>query len=235
MEFKTIILIPAFNEEDAILSTISNLKKYKPDINYLIINDASTDNTETICKENNLNYISLPFNLGIGGAIQTGFQYAIENGYDIGIQFDGDGQHNPEYIEDLIKPIKDEEAEMVIGSRFIDKVGFQSSKSRRLGIIILNIIIHLVTGFNIKDSTSGFRAFNKRMMSFLYKDYPKDYPEPECVVMAKRKGFRIKEIPVIMNEREGGESSISSFKSIYYMIKVSLAVLIDYLKYKKVK
>lgn len=233
MKNKTIIFIPAFNEEAAIEKTIENLKAVHTD-DYLIINDASTDNTEYICKKNNYNYITLPFNLGIGGAMQTGFRFAVENNYDIGIQYDGDGQHNPEFIPALKEPIIKKEANMVIGSRFINKAGYQSSKSRRTGIIILNKIIRIFTGYDVKDSTSGFRAFDRDLMKFLNKDYPKDYPEAECIVMAERKGYKLKEVPVIMNEREGGISSISSFKSIYYMIKVSLAILIDIIKYKRV-
>lgn len=223
---KILVIIPAYNEAENIPQVISRLKGKCPQVDYLIINDCSNDNTEKVCKSLLLNYISLPVNLGIGGGVQTGYKYAVEKDYDIVIQHDGDGQHDPNYLTNVIEPILNKESDIVIGSRFINKEGFQSSLLRRAGILFLSKLIKCCCGANVKDVTSGFRAVNKKYISFYAQDYPQDYPEPEAIVAAQLDGARIKEVPVVMNERINGESSISSFKSIYYMIKVSLAVLI---------
>ncbi|HON56124.1 MAG TPA: glycosyltransferase family 2 protein [bacterium] len=198
------------------------------------VNDGSKDNTSEIAKNLNVNVIDLPNNLGIGGAMQTGFKFALRNGYDIAVQIDGDGQHNPDYLNDILKPVIENKCDMVIGSRFIEfgKTGFQSSCFRRLGIKILSFAIKLTINFKITDPTSGFRAFNKKVIAFFAEDYPNDYPEPESIVMLIKNNFKIIEAPVIMSERYGGKSSISSIDSIYYMIKVLLAIFIDCFKYR---
>lgn len=224
---KVLVIIPAFNEEEAINNTINCLKNSNTQVDYCIINDCSTDSTELVCKQNNLNYISLPSNLGIGGGVQTGYKYAFQNDYDIAIQMDGDGQHNPVYISDLIEPIEKGLADMVIGSRFIEKEGFQSTAARKVGINILKNLIFICCGVKINDPTSGFRACNKKMIEFFARNYAQDYPEPEAIIAAKLHGFRLMEVPVVMSERQGGKSSINFFKSIYYMIKVSLAIIIS--------
>jgi hypothetical protein len=230
---KTLVIIPAYNESENIERVVNNLIENYPQYDYVIINDCSNDNTEEICKTNGYNYISLPVNLGIGGGVQTGYQYAVQKNYDIAIQMDGDGQHNPEYIEKLIEPIIKNEADMIIGSRFIEKQGFQTSFARRFGINIIKIIIKICCGAKVTDTTSGFRASNKALNLLFSKEYAHDYPEPEAIVVAKLNGFRIGEVPVIMNEREGGISSINNLRSIYYMIKVSLALIISRLSINK--
>jgi len=224
---KVLVIIPAFNEEESIMNTINSLKNSNSQIDYCIINDCSTDGTELVCKTNKLNYISLPSNLGIGGGVQTGYKYAFQNNYDIAIQIDGDGQHNPLYIPNLIQPIENCSADMVIGSRFIEKEGFQSTSARKAGIRLLKNLIFVCCGVKINDPTSGFRACNKEMIEFFAKNYAQDYPEPEAIIAAKLKGFNIIEVPVIMSERQGGKSSIDFLKSIYYMIKVSLAIIVN--------
>lgn len=223
---KTLVVIPAYNEEQNIDKVIKNLKDKAPYVDYLIINDCSKDGTEKLCRQQGYNYISLPINLGIGGGVQAGYKYALEHDYDIVIQHDGDGQHDPAYIKDVIEPIEDGEADIVIGSRFINKEGFQSTGSRRIGIKILSFLIKICSGANIKDVTSGFRAVNRKYIEFYSHYYPSDYPEPEAITDASLNGARIKEIPVIMKERESGVSSINLKRSIYYMIKVSLAIII---------
>jgi glycosyltransferase involved in cell wall biosynthesis len=223
---KVLIIIPAYNEQDNIEKVVNNLIENYPQYDYLVVNDCSKDSTEKILKENNYNYISLPINLGIGGAVQSGYLYARQNDYDIAIQIDGDGQHDPAYIEKLIKPIVDGEADMTIGSRFIEKEGFQTSFLRRLGINIIRIIIFLCCGLKATDTTSGFRATSKELTAFFSRDYAQDYPEPEAIVAATLNGYRVKDIPVKMEEREGGVSSIKKMKSLYYMLKVSLALVI---------
>lgn len=223
---KTLVIIPAYNEEQNIDKVIKNLREKAPQVDYLIINDCSKDRTEKLCKEKGYNFITMPINLGIGGGVQAGYKYALENDYDIAIQHDGDGQHDPEYISDVIAPIVNGEADIVIGSRFIDNGGFQSTATRRMGISILSFLIKLCCGIKIKDVTSGFRAVNRKYIEYYTYYYPSDYPEPEAIADASLNGARIKEIPVIMKERESGVSSINLKRSIYYMIKVSLAIVI---------
>ena len=164
--------------------------------------------------------------MGIGGAVQSGYRYAAQNGYDIAIQIDGDGQHDVRFVKDMVKLIEDKQADVVIGSRFIDKEGFQSSQARRIGIRILSMLIRLMCGAKVKDVTSGFRAVNRRFIELFAENYPDDYPEPEVIVTAKLYGAVIKELPVVMRERTTGKSSINLKRSIYYMIKVSLAIII---------
>ena len=191
-----------------------------------MVNDCSSDDTERLLEELEANYISLPCNMGIGGAVQSGYRYAAQNGYDIAIQIDGDGQHDVRFVKDMVKLIEDKQADVVIGSRFIDKEGFQSSQARRIGIRILSMLIRLMCGAKVKDVTSGFRAVNRRFIELFAENYPDDYPEPEVIVTAKLYGAVIKELPVVMRERTTGKSSINLKRSIYYMIKVSLAIII---------
>lgn len=226
---KVLVIIPAYNEENSIEQVVENLKKIiikNICIDYVIINDCSKDRTKEICIRNNYNFIDLPVNLGIGGGVQTGYKYAVENNYDIAIQMDGDGQHEASCIEELIKPILNESKDMVIGSRFIKKNGFQSSFMRRVGIVFLKNLIYLLCHKKVYDTTSGFRAVSKSLIKFFSENYAQDYPEPEAIIAAVLNGFEIDEIPVIMHERQGGESSINALESIYYMIKVSLAIVI---------
>lgn len=230
---KVLIIIPAYNEGKNIRKVISNLQIVCPQYDYIIVNDGSNDDTVNICIKEKYNYIDLPVNLGIGGCVQTGYIYANEKGYDIVIQFDGDGQHEAKYINNLIKPIVDGYADVTIGSRFIEKEGFQSSRIRRIGIKFLSFIIKLCIKEKILDVTSGFRAANQKMVGIFAKDYAQDYPEPEAIIISKLNNTKIKEIPVVMNERHSGTSSIYAVRSLYYMIKVSLAVIIERLTYKK--
>lgn len=230
---KTLIIIPAYNEAENIEAVIRNITKCAPDMDYVIINDCSKDKTADICREKGFNYVSLPINLGIGGGVQTGYLYALNNGYDIAIQMDGDGQHDPRYLKDAIKPIVDGQADVVIGSRFITNEGFQTSGMRRLGINLLSKLIKVCSGAKVKDVTSGFRAVNRKMIELFAEDYAQDYPEPEAIVSAAMHKARIKEVPVIMHERATGESSITAWKPIYYMFKVSLAILLYRLTFNK--
>lgn len=224
-----LVIIPAFNEEENIGKLIRKIQeiKYKNKVDIVIINDQSTDETSSLCKKMYVDVLDLPCNLGIGGAVQTGYKFAALHNYDIAIQVDGDGQHNPEYIESLIEPILQGKSDMVIGSRYIEHRGFQSTGMRRMGIWYLKHLINILTGLKITDPTSGYRACNKEVIQIFASNYPKDYPEPESIMYIKRKGLIVSEVPVIMNEREGGESSINFNRSIYYMIKVSLAIVFD--------
>lgn len=223
---KILVIIPAYNEEKNIEKVVSKLKKDYPKADYVVINDCSKDSTLKRLEEMKANYVDLPLNLGIGGGVQTGYKYALKNNYDIAIQVDGDGQHDTTYLNNVIEPILRGEADIVIGSRFINKEGFQSSELRRLGITILSVLIKICCGTKVLDVTSGLRAVNRKYIELYANEYPIDYPEPEAIVRASLEGARILEVPVVMKERMAGSSSISSWKSIYYMLKVSLAIVL---------
>lgn len=222
---KKLVIIPAYNEAGNIIKTVNDIKKNAPDFDYVIINDCSTDATLEICREQDFHVIDLPVNMGIGGGVQTGYMYAWRNGYDIAVQFDGDGQHNAVYLNEMADMLEKEKLDMVIGSRYIQKKGFQSTGIRRLGIRYFTVLIKLITRCRITDPTSGMRMVNRDVMGLFSKQYPKDYPEPESVVTLLKKKKQVKEIPVEMNAREEGTSSISPVNAVYYMIKVSLAIL----------
>lgn len=224
---KKLIIIPAYNESASIERTVQTIKEHAPEFDYIIINDCSTDSTLQICQDNDFPVIDLPLNLGIGGAVQTGYLYAYENDYEAAVQVDGDGQHDPAFLNEMVKHLEEHQLDMVIGSRFIEMKGFQSSAIRRIGISYFSNLIKLLTGKRITDPTSGLRMVGKRVIKCFAKNYPKDYPEPESVVLILRKGMKVKEIPVVMKERQGGVSSISAGKSVYYMIKVTLAILVE--------
>ncbi len=227
---KKLVIIPAFNEEGNLDKTIRDIQENAPDFDYVIINDCSTDRTLELCRERGYSYLNLPVNLGIGGAVQTGYRYAYFHGYDVAVQFDGDGQHSARFLEEMVAKMEETGSDMVIGSRFIEKEGFQSSALRRVGIQYFTVLIRILTGKTITDPTSGMRMINRRLLQKFTDDYPKDYPEPESVVTILSEKFKVTEMPVLMNEREEGVSSISMGKSIYYMIKVSFAILIARMK-----
>ena len=224
---KKLIIIPAYNEESNIVKTVTAIQEEARGFDYVIINDCSTDHTRQICEERGYNIINLPINLGIGGAVQTGYKYAARHDYDVAVQVDGDGQHDPEFLSVMADHLMQNNLDMVIGSRFIEKEGFQSSKLRRVGIVFFSKLITVLTGMKITDPTSGLRMIGRNVMALFATDYPRDYPEPESVVAVLRRKMKVEEIPVIMKERTGGVSSISMKKSVYYMIKVTLAILIE--------
>lgn len=224
---KGLVIIPAYNEEGAIIDTVANIRKNAPRFDIIVINDCSNDNTRKLLEKNNISHINLPMNLGIGGAVQTGYIYAEKNGYNVAVQMDGDGQHDAAYLDEMFTRMKKENADMVIGSRFIENEGFQSSSLRRAGISFFTRWIHLLTHKTVTDPTSGMRMVNRRIIELFARDYPKDYPEPETVVSLLKRGYIISEVPVKMLARTTGESSISMRKSVYYMCKVSIACLIS--------
>ena len=224
---KILLIIPAYNEAENIEKVVNNLIQNYPQYDYVIVNDGSRDETEEICLKNHYQVLNLPLNLGIGGAVQTGYRYALKNHYDIAIQIDGDGQHDIAYVEKLIEPILSGEVDIAIGSRFIEKEGFQSSVTRRMGISFLSGLIHVLCFKKVKDVTSGFRAVNKKFIKLYAENYPSDYPEPEAIVAAIMHRGKIIEVPVVMKERAGGSSSINLRRSIYYMIKVTLAIFVS--------
>ena len=235
LSLKILVMIPCYNEEENMERVVERLRAACPEVDFLIIDDCSTDRSRQLCAEKGYSYLSLPVNLGIGGGVQSGYLFAVERGYDITVQMDGDGQHDPAYLKALIQPVAEGKLDMAIGSRFITKDGFQSSALRRLGINIISLFILLLTGRRIKDTTSGFRACNRALTEFFARHYAQDYPEPEAIVSALAAGYRVGEVPVVMEERMGGTSSIRSFKSVYYMVKVCLSLIVYRLSFSRRK
>lgn len=224
---RALVIIPAYNEAASIQKVIEDLQTHCPQCDYVVINDCSTDETRDILRQGKASFLDLPANLGIGGGVQTGYRYALERGYDAAIQFDGDGQHDARYIGALLNPLERDEADVVIGSRFLTHEGFQSSSMRRLGIRFLGGLIYLLSGVRVRDVTSGMRAVNRHMIAQYAASYAQDYPEPEAILEAALQGARIAEVPVQMRERQAGTSSIDLFRSGYYMFKVSIALVLD--------
>ena len=231
---RTLIIIPAYNEEGSVGKVVKEVKLYLPGADTLVVNDGSTDLTSLKARTAGAIVLDLPFNLGIGGAMQAGYKFALEKKYDIAIQVDGDGQHDPKEIPKLLRALEEKEVDMVIGSRFIGDSEFKSSMMRRLGISIFSKAISLIVGQKITDPTSGFRAVNQKTIRLFSTDYPQDYPEPEVLVLLHQCGLKMAEVPIVMNERYAGESSITKIRSIYYMVKVLLAIFVDCFKKRPV-
>ncbi|WP_454192437.1 glycosyltransferase family 2 protein [Paenibacillus sp. Marseille-Q7038] len=223
---KVLVIVPAYNEAEGIGQVIHQIRQDIPYVDVLVINDGSSDDTSRIARAAGASVIDLTCNLGIGGAVQTGYRYAAEHHYDYAVQIDGDGQHNPSDLNRLLDAILETGADMVIGSRFITKEGFQSTFARKMGIGLLSALLTRLTGQTVTDPTSGYRFCGKRAISLFAREYPTDYPEVEALMLLYNRELTFTEIPVIMKERQGGVSSISAMKSVYYMSKVILSVLL---------
>lgn len=223
---KNLVIIPAWNEDKCIEGVISELRRDAPGFDFVIVNDGSTDSTAEACRRVGATVLDLPVNLGIGGAVQAGYLYAMRNGYDTATQLDGDGQHPASALPAMLERLRAESADMVIGSRFIEGKGFQSARLRRVGIRLLSLWMKVLTGKTITDPTSGLRMVSRRLIRVFAQDYPNDYPEPESTVNALSRGAKIVETPVEMRERAAGTSSISMKRSLYYMVKVSIAMAV---------
>ncbi len=229
---KILVIIPAFNEERSLPTVIGKIRSF-PGIDVVVVNDGSGDNTSAVARAAGAGVIDLPFNLGIGGAVQTGYLFAHKNGYDVAVQVDADGQHDPDDLLTIIGPVLRGEADMVLGSRFVESTGYRSPLARKMGIMLFSAVVSLITGQTLKDTTSGYRAVNKKIIRFFVDNYPTDYPEVEALVLLKKNGFSIMEVPVTMAPREHGESSITPLKSVYYMVKVLLAIFMNLLRAPK--
>lgn len=227
---KTLIIVPAYNEEESLPGVIRDLRENIRLADILVVNDGSRDATARIAQGVGVAVLNLPFNLGIGGAMQAGYLYAEQGGYDIAVQFDGDGQHLAGEIEKLLRHIREGNADLVIGSRFLEQGEYNTSVFRRSGMWIFSTILSRMLGIRVTDSTSGFRAANRRVIEFFSRTYPDDYPEVEALVLLHKAKLRIVEVAVNMRERTGGTSSITPLRSVYYMVKVLLAIFIDLLK-----
>ena len=230
MKRRVAVIVPAYNEEHTIGGVVRNIKTLGEGYHAIVINDNSNDRTSVVAQQEGAIVIDLPYNLGIGGAVQTGFRYALANNYDACVQVDGDGQHPTGEIPYLLKTLIEEKCDLVIGSRFIVKTDYDISYMRKIGIQIISLFLRLSTSINIKDPTSGFRAINTKAMGLFAKEYPQDYPEPESLIFAHKYGFKVQEVSIEMKNRMHGTSSITPLKAGYYMIKVLLAMFIDLFK-----
>ena len=223
---KTCVVIPAFNEQDSIGAVLDDLTRLYPEITPIVVDDASTDLTSERVAAGSAVLLRLPANLGIGGAVQTGLRYAVAHGFEAAVQVDGDGQHPVNQLDLLLDPIRQGEADVVIGSRFLQSGEYRAAVWRNVGIVILRTVISILAGQRITDTTSGFRAYGREAMALLAEHYPQDYPEPEAVVELARNRMKIVEVPVQMKERTSGRSSIRGLRGMYYMTKVTLAALV---------
>lgn len=234
-----VAIVPAYNEQEAIASVVSDLNAMAErnglQFDVIVVNDCSSDSTASIIDGLKCIALHLPVNLGIGGAMQTGFKYAFENGYDFAFQVDGDGQHPADELPKLIKAQQTNNWDVVIGSRFIDKTGFQSSTMRRTGINYFKYLNKALVGVEVTDSTSGFRMLNRKALEIVCDYYPDEYPEPEAIILYAKSKLQIGETSVEMRERQGGVSSIGTGASIYYMLKVTLGVVFTFIRIKQKK
>ena len=231
---KILIIVPAYNETGNVARTVQEILSLSLPLTVLVVDDGSQDSTAQEAREAGALVVSLPFNIGIGGAVQTGFQYAIEKGFSVAVQVDGDGQHDVSFLGKLIEPIRKNEVDMTIGSRFLPPfTGYRSSFVRRIGIHFFAYLISFLTGYKVTDPTSGFRAFNRKVIHIFAGEYPHDFPEPESIMVARFYDKRVKEVPVQMRKREAGHSSIRYMTTLYYMLKVTSAILFNRIKQKQ--
>ena len=227
-ELRRIAIVPALNEEHSIGRVIDELRAFDPGLDVVVVDDGSVDGTSRVAAAKGARVLRLPFNLGIGGAVQTGFRYAFERGYDVAVRVDGDGQHDPAQLGRVLEPVLSGDADIAVGSRFASEgvSGYRSSRPRRIGILLLAWIVSRIVGRRVTDTTSGFQALNREGIALFARDYPHDYPEVEATVMVFRHRLRLLEVPVSMREREHGSSSITALRSVYYMVKVLLAIFV---------
>jgi glycosyltransferase involved in cell wall biosynthesis len=226
-DLRRVAIVPAYNESGNVGRVVDELVAFDPGLDFVVVDDGSVDDTSRVAREHGARVLRLPFNLGIGGAVQTGFRYAFEQNYDIAVRVDGDGQHDPSQLGAVLAPVLAGDADIAIGSRFAGPSdGYRSSRSRRVGIRLLAWVVSRIIRRRVTDTTSGFQALNRNGIALFARDYPHDYPEVEATVMVFRHRLRAVEVPVSMRERAAGRSSITTLRSIYYMIKVLLAIFV---------
>jgi glycosyltransferase involved in cell wall biosynthesis len=233
---RRIAIVPAFDEEQTIGRVITEIRAFDPGFEILVVDDGSTDRTAAVAEAHGARVLTLPFNLGIGGAVQTGYLYARDNGFELAVQIDGDGQHDAREVSRLVGPILEKRADMVVGTRFAEGGGYRGTRIRRIGIHLFAAIVSLMVRQRVTDTTSGFRAVNRKAIRLFAVDYPHDYPEVEATVLLSRHGLTMVEVPVVMRIREEGTSSITTLRSGYYMVKVLLALFVGlFRRYPKVQ
>ena len=227
-QLRKLAIVPAYNEAAMVGRVVRDIKRAAPDFDVVVVDDGSTDTTAAHAEAQGAVVIRHPFNLGIGGAMQSGYKYALREGYDVAAQVDGDGQHKPAHLHDLLERLETEgeQADMVTGSRFLGDPGYRVPLGRRLGNLIFAVVMTAITRQRITDPTSGFRMANRRGIELFARDYPHDYPEVEAILMLHAHRLRLHEVHVSMNQRGFGQSSIDYPRSAYYMVKVLLAIFI---------
>ena len=223
---RSLAIIPAYNEEGNVRSVVEAVHAHAPDFDVLVVDDGSTDATARCAREAGAQVLVHPFNLGIGGAMQSGYQYACEQGYSEAVQVDADGQHDPAEIAKLREGMREHEVDMAWGSRFLERTGYKAPLTRRFGIWLFSVVLSAISRQRVTDPTSGFRLCNRRAIELFARDYPHDYPEVEGILMLHAHRLRAREVPVKMHARRDGRSSITSGESIYYMVKVLLAIFV---------
>ena len=227
------VIIPAYNEAERIASTVTGIKKFT-DADIIVVSDGSIDNTINEARQAGASVLELPFNLGYGAALQTGYKYALKKGYRFAVQMDADGQHNPSAIQSLIKPVLNNEVDIALGSRFLDRGNYRTPVIRRIGIFFFSFITRVLTGKKVTDPTSGFQALNRKVMEFYASDaYPVDYPDADVIIMLYRKGLKFKEVPVTMKRVVGKLSMHSGFKPFYYIFKMLLSIFVTLLRSRR--
>jgi glycosyltransferase involved in cell wall biosynthesis len=224
---RSLAIVPAYNEEGSLGAVLEEIRAADPELHVVVINDASTDRTAEIALQAGVAVVHLPFNVGIGGAMQTGYQYAREHGFEVAIQIDSDGQHDANEVGLLLEPIAGDEADMVIGTRFAGVGAYKATPGRRMGMVIFSAVARMLVHLRITDPTSGFRAVNRHGIELFARDYPHDFPEVESNVLAARHGLRIVEVPVLMRERAAGRSSVTTIRGTYFMIRILLALFVS--------
>jgi len=227
---RVLVIIPAHNEELSLPSTIDEVRATCPGVSLLVVDDGSHDGTARAARGRAVPVVRHPINLGVGGALQTGFRYAVEHGFDIGVQLDADGQHDPAYLRAVLAPVEAQACDVSIGSRYVEQSGYRAPLARRLGMVMFSAVVRLALGHRITDTTSGFRAYNRAVMEVCQHDFPKDFPDAPLLIMLARRGFRLREVPVRMRERHAGQSFYTLGKSLYYPYKNLLASLMAWLQ-----
>ena len=229
-EARTLVIVPAYNEEESLPATLDEVRAVAPHYDLLVMDDGSHDGTPRICRERGIPVVRHAVNLGVGAALQTGFRYAVEHGYEVGIQLDADGQHDPRYLDALRDPVLSGACDVAIGSRFVAASEYRAPRARRLGMLLFSGVVWLALRERIADTTSGFRAYSRSVMEICQHDFPRDFPDAPLLISLKRRGFRLLEVPVEMRERHGGHSFYTLGKSLYYPYKNLLASLMAWLQ-----
>jgi glycosyltransferase involved in cell wall biosynthesis len=228
MAARSVVIVPAFNEEASIGGLIDEIRRYVPDLEIVVINDGSSDRTSFVASARGATVLDLPCNLGVGGAIQSGFRYAFDQGYERVVRCDGDGQHDPAGIPRMLQALQDNPGiDLVIGSRFLAEDSYTSTAIRQMGILALSWLLTAICHKRVTDPTSGFQAVDRKLLYLFSRSYPTDYPEPEALALLRRQGYDFKEVPAVFRTRQAGQSSIRGWGTLYYVIKVFLALIVD--------
>lgn len=222
---RLLVIIPAHDEEESLPAILLEVRAKAPEADLLVVDDGSRDGTAAVARSAGVDVVRHPINLGVGGALQTGFRYAVEHGYDVGVQLDADGQHDPAFLAALVAPVRGGDCDVAIGSRFVTATGYHAPAARRFGMMVFSGVVRLALGIRIADTTSGFRAYSRSVMEVCQHDFPKDFPDAPLLIALARRGFRLCEVPVVMRERQAGQSFYTLGKSLYYPYKNLLASL----------